>query len=146
MRRASSARMFAPLRLWVTCLLLASFYGAPASAISVNRLTYDAAEDQLILLIAYRGTNPDHKFSVEWTECKRLDDERSEILGLLVDNQPDDLARQEFTQVLKVDLTSFTCRPSKVTIRTSAGFFTSVDVPAAPKNKTAPVSDARNAP
>jgi hypothetical protein len=71
-----------------------------------------------------------------------------QILGLLVDNQPNDLARQEFTRPLRIDLRDFSCRPAKVTIRTSAGFFTSVDVPA-PKTKWSPPqpgSEPRNAP
>ena len=144
MRRATS--LVQHLRLWAACSLLALLYCTPASAITVTALTYDAAENQLVMTIAYRGTNPDHKFSVEWSECKPLDEARSQILGLLVDSQPNDLARQEFTRELKVDLTTFTCRPAQVTIRTSAGFFISVDVPAAPKQGTpnSPRTDARN--
>lgn len=129
-------------------LLLALFYVTPASAISVTNLVYDAKKDQLIMQIAYRGTNEDHRFSVQWTECRRLDDERSQILGNLIDSQANDRALEEFKQVFKVDLSAFSCRPAKVTIRTSVGMFTSVDVPAAPK-KSAPnssVTDARNAP
>ena len=71
-----------------------------------------------------------------------------QILGQLVDSQPNDLARQDFTKPLRIDLRDFNCRPAKVTIRTSAGFFTSVDVPAA-KTKGSlpqPSSEPRNAP
>ena len=148
MHRATSGRLLQHLRLWTACFVLALFYGSPASAITVNGLRYDAAKDQLVMTIAYRGTNPDHEFSVQWAECKRLDDERSEILGLLIDTQPKDLARQNFTKSFKVDLRDFTCRPARVTIRTSAGFFTSVDVPSPPENgrPTSPSAEARNAP
>jgi hypothetical protein len=146
MRRATSVRLLQLLRLWAASSLLALLYCAPASAITVSGLTYDAAKNRLVMTVAYRGTNPEHQFSVQWDECKRLDDDRSQILGLLIDSQPDDLARQEFTQQFTVDLSAFTCRPSKVTIRTSAGFFMSVDVPAAPKKGTpsSPRADARN--
>ncbi|HEY0939316.1 MAG TPA: hypothetical protein VGE08_04375 [Steroidobacter sp.] len=152
MRRATSGRLLQRSRtrvsLWVCCSLLALCYSTAASAISVTALRYDAAKDQLVMTIAYRGTNPDHKFSVQWDECKRLDDERSQILGLLLDSQPDDLARQNFTTSLKIDLRDFPCRPAKVTIRTSAGFFMSVDVPAPPGDGTpdSPSAEARNAP
>ncbi|HEY0683178.1 MAG TPA: hypothetical protein VGD45_12675 [Steroidobacter sp.] len=139
MRRATS------LRIWAACFLLGLLHSLPASAVTVTALAYDATEDQLVMTIAYRGTHENHDFTVQWTECKRLDDARSQILGLLVDSAPNDLARQNFTKQVKVDLTSFTCRPSKVTIRTSAGFFASVDVPPPPK-KQSPLSEARNAP
>lgn len=148
MHRAAWDRSLQHLRLWIACSLLALCYSAPASAVTVPHIAYDAAKDQLVMTIAYRGTNEAHRFSVQWTECKRLDDERSQILGVLVDSQADDLARQEFTQQLEVSLKDFACRPARVTIRTSIGFFTSVDVPARPKENTPipPESNARNAP
>jgi hypothetical protein len=148
MRRAASGRSLPALRLWSTVSLLALFYSGAASAVAIPHIVYDATEDQLVLTIAYRGTNQDHRFKVQWSECKRLDDARSQILGLLIDNQPDDLARQEFTHELKVSLKDFTCRPAKVTIRTSDRFFTSVDVPARPQRNNPLMRDAeaRNAP
>lgn len=140
MRRATLGRL-------VACIA-ALLYVAPAAAILVTALTYDPAKDQLVMTIAYRGTNPDHEFRVQWDKCARLDDERMQILGLLIDSQPNDLARQDFTKPMRINLRDFSCRPSKVTIRTSAGFFTSVDIPA-PKTKWSPPqpgSDPRNAP
>ena len=121
---------------------------APAWAISVTVLSYDASKDQLVMTIAYRGTNADHQFKVQWDACKKLDDERMQILGLLMDSQPDDLAHQEFTKPLRIDLRDFSCRPAKVTIRTSAGFFTSVDIPPAKTkgSSPAPPTEPRNAP
>jgi hypothetical protein len=123
-------------------------YAASAAAIAVLDLTYDAPKDQLVMTIAYRGTNPDHEFRVQWETCAKLDDERMQILGVLIDDQPNDHARQEFSKPLRIDMRNFSCRPAKVTIKTSAGFFTSVDVPA-PKTKWSPPqpgTDPRNAP
>jgi hypothetical protein len=140
MRRVTSGRL-------VTCIAALLCF-APAWAISVTVLTYDASKDQLVMTIAYRGTNADHQFNVQWDKCLRLDDERMQILGLLIDSQPDDHARQEFTKPLRIDLRDFSCRPSKVTIRTSAGFFTSVDIPPAKTKGSSPLpaSEPRNAP
>lgn len=148
MRQAPSGGLLHRLHLVVACALLALLHAAPASAITVDKLVYDQEKDQLVMNIVYRGTNPDHEFSVQWSECRRLDEERWQILGLLVDSQPDDLARQDFTRQLTIELKDFDCRPAKVTIRTSAGFFTSVDVPAPPENNApfSPGSEARNAP
>lgn len=147
MRRVTLGRLTQRLRIWAACLA-ALLYVAPAAAISVTALTYDASKDQLVMTIAYRGTNPDHQFRVQWDACKKLDDERMQILGLLVDDQPNDRAKQDFTKPLRINLRDFSCRPSKVTIRTSAGFFTSIDIPA-PKTKWSPPppgSEPRNAP
>ncbi|MDY6945931.1 MAG: hypothetical protein SXG53_09450 [Pseudomonadota bacterium] len=147
MRRATSARLFQRQRIWAVAALLVLFHCMPASAITVNRLVYDADQDKLVMVINYRGTNEDHEFSVQWNECTRLDDERSQILGLLIDSQADDHARQEFEQDFEIDMAGFGCRPAKVTIRTSAGFFMSVDVPP-PLRKNRPSAtnrEARNA-
>lgn len=139
MRRATLGRL-------VACIA-ALFVFAPAWAVTVTVLTYDASKDQLVMTIAYRGTNPDHNFTVQWDPCKRLNDERMQILGLLVDSQANDLARQEFTKQQRIDLRDFTCRPSKVTIKTSMGFFNSVDIPAAKTKGSSPLpqSEPRNA-
>jgi len=140
MRRVTLGRL-------VACIA-ALFYFATAGAVTVATLSYDAGKDQLVMTIAYRGTNPDHQFTVEWDQCKRLDDERMQILGLLVDSQPNDRALQEFTKPLRIDLRDFNCRPSKVTIRTSTGMFNSVDIPAAKTKGSTPLpsSEPRNAP
>lgn len=132
---------------FVACIA-AFLYLAPAVATTVTGLSYDAAKNQLVMTIAYRGTNPDHEFNVQWDACKKLDDERMQILGLLVDSQPNDRALQEFTKPLRIDLRNFTCRPSKVTIKTSAGFFASVDIPASKTKGSSPPpsSEPRNAP
>src|SRR5687768_9219889 len=108
MRRATLGRLVTSLRIWVACFA-ALLYVAPAAAVSVTALSYDAGKDQLVLTIAYRGTNPDHKFTVQWDACKKLSDERMQIFGLLVDSQPDDLARQDFTKPMHIDLRDFSC-------------------------------------
>lgn len=140
MRRVTLARL-------VACIA-ALLYFPIAGAVTVTVLTYDAAKDQLVMTVAYRGTNPDHTFTVQWDPCKKLNDERMQIFGLLVDSQPNDRALQEFTKSQRIDLRDFTCRPSKVTIKTSTGIFNSVDIPAAKTKGSSPLpsSEPRNAP
>lgn len=101
-----------------------------AGAANVVDLNYDAGRDQLVIQLVYRGTHPDHVFSIQWGECRHLDEQRSQILGLVVDSDPKDPAREEFSKRLEIGLAQFSCRPAKVTIRTDAGFLRSVDVPA----------------
>jgi len=147
MRRATPGRFLQLLRIWVACFA-ALLYVAPAAAVTVTAMAYDPVKDRLVLTIAYRGTNPDHKFEVQWQQCSRLDDRRMQILGLLVDNQPNDLARKEFSAPLHIDLQDFTCRPAKMTIRTSTGLFNSIDIPAQKTKGSSPQSESepRNAP
>ena len=149
MRRATLGRIVHSLPTYLVACLAAWLYAAPAAAIAVTAISYDPATDQLVMTIAYRGTNPDHEFTVQWDECRRLGTERMEILGLLIDSQPNDLARQEFTKPLRIDLKDFSCRPATVTIRTSAGFFASVNIPQSPRThgpSAPPGPEPRNAP
>ena len=114
----------------IACLL----YHAAAAAANFTSLTYDEKADKLIIAIAYRGTHENHAFSIQWGECRQLDDGRQETYGLLVDSDPMDLARQDFFKVLKIDMMSFPCRPARITLRTAEGFRRSIDLPA-PKEK-----------
>jgi hypothetical protein len=114
--------------LFLAAVLACSF---EAAAHNLTSLVYDEKTDTLVVEIAYRGTHENHAFSLQWGECRRLDDDRSQIDALLIDNDPMDPARQEFTQVLKVSMSGHPCRPSKLTIRTAAGFNRTVDVPKA---------------
>lgn len=123
---------------WRSSLLLAAAsaalaYSLEATAHNFTSLVYDEKTDTLVVAIAYRGTHEDHEFSIEWGECRRLDDDRSQIYGLLVDSDPWDHARQNFTKVLKINMRTHSCRPSKLTLRTAAGFNRTVNVPKAKK-------------
>lgn len=111
--------------LAMACLL----YHAPAPATNFGSVTYDEKLDKLIVEIAYRGTHANHAFSIEWGECRRLDDDRFQTYGLLVDSDPMDLAHQEFSKVLEIDMTSYPCRPATLTLRTATGFNRSIEIP-----------------
>lgn len=114
----------------IAAAMTALVYGAAAVAHNVTSVKYDEEADKLIVEIAYRGTHENHDLSVQWGECRQLDDERKQTYGLLVDNDPMDPARQDFTKTLELDMASFPCRPARVTIRTAAGFNQSIDIPA----------------
>jgi len=103
--------------------------GVTAKAANIVGLNYDAQSDSLVIQIVYRGTHPDHQFSIEWAQCRQFD-RGAQILGLLVDSDPKDPAREDFSKVLTISLAQQACRPAQVTIKTDAGFWRSVDVPA----------------
>ncbi|HET9867139.1 MAG TPA: hypothetical protein VFQ06_07605, partial [Nitrospira sp.] len=58
-----------------------------------------------------------------------------------MDSDPGDLAKQEFSKVLEINLTGHPCRPARFTLRTATGFNRSIDIPkskAKPQRRPAP--------
>jgi len=122
--------------VWMaTAALVALVYHTAASATNFTSVAYDEKADKLIINIAYRGTHENHNFRIQWDECRRLDDERFQIHGLLIDSDPMDLARQDFSKTLEIDLASHPCRPARLTVRTASGFNRSLDIPKPKKNR-----------
>ena len=120
-----------------------------AGATNILELKYDEKLDQLVLLIAFRGTHADHRFTLNWDECRDygFDDAEHQISATLTDSDPSDRADTEFKRTMKVPLASFECRPAKVTIRTTANFFRTVLVPERPariSTSPPPASDSES--
>ena len=126
-----------PGALATLAALVALAYHAPVGATNFTSVIFDEKEDKLVITIAYRGTHDSHQFSIAWGECRPLDDDRFQTYGLLVDSDPMDIARRNFSKVLEVDMTSYPCRPARLTLRTAAGFNRSLDIPK-PKPKPTP--------
>lgn len=104
---------------------------APASlADDFLRVSYDGATDELVVVIDYNGTNPDHQFVLNWGACQTKDDGENEIFGDLVDQQGSDAARQDFHKTLRFSAADLPCRPATVTLRTAPRFFATVSIPA----------------
>jgi hypothetical protein len=97
---------------------------------SFQSVTYDAAKDELVIVVRYRGTNPDHQFSLKWGDCVDHGDNRREIVAELLDQQFQDAARQNFRQTLHMSLAAMDCRPAAVTLRTAPRFYYTLTVPA----------------
>jgi len=92
---------------------------------------YDPARDQLVVTMVYRGTNPDHVFSLQWGQCnQRPGESRPEVSVEILDSQWQDVARQNFKKTTRFDLSDIPCRPAKVTIRSAPRFFYTVSIPA----------------
>lgn len=118
-----------PGTLITIAAVMAFAYHAPVAATNFTSVIYDEKADKLVVTIAYRGTHDNHQFSIAWGECRRLDDDRFQTYGLLVDSDPMDLARQNFTKVLEIDMASYPCRPARLTVRTATGFNRSLNIP-----------------
>lgn len=114
----------------VVCAVLAAFALKPAGADNFGGVHYDPNSDQLVVRMIYRGTNPDHTFSVRWGKCRPLGDQY-QIAGEVLDSQWDDRARRDYSKILRIPLKNFACRPARVTLRTAPGFNYTLEVPPA---------------
>ena len=100
-----------------------------AQADNFAEVHYSARTNQLIVTMAYRGTNPDHRFSLKWGQCQQLDGGR-EIAAEVLDSQSQDVEQQDFKKTTRFSLADLHCRPAKVTLRTAPRFFYTLEVPA----------------
>jgi hypothetical protein len=93
---------------------------------------YDANSDELIVTMLYSGTNPDHKFSLQWDRCIAHPDGTKDVTAQVVDSQERDGVSQEFKKTVHFGLKDLPCRPARVTLRASPGTYLALQVPAAP--------------
>jgi hypothetical protein len=114
----------------LACLLA---FASDAVADTFAKVYYDRATDQLVVTMHYRGTNPEHRFSLQWGGCKAGSDERgAEVAAVVLDSQAGDAARMPFDRTTRFDLTGMPCRPAKLTLRTAPRFVYAIQIPAAP--------------
>jgi hypothetical protein len=109
----------------------ATLGGAAARADSFQRVSYDPALDELVFVVRYRGTNPDHQFTLKWGPCQTRDDGSQTIAGDLLDRQSQDPARKDFKKTLHFSIAGLACRPSSATVRTAPRFLATIEIPAA---------------
>ena len=115
-------------------LALAMATTTVAMADTFGPVHYDARTNQILVIIHYRGTNPNHHFSIQWGRCRKLHGQlhgpapRAISLGIL-DEQGNDAAKKRYTRLLKVPLGGMSCRPATVTLWTSPNQYRSIAIP-----------------
>jgi hypothetical protein len=114
--------------------LAATLATAGVSALHADTFSsayYDSKTNELVVTMLYRGTNPDHQFSIQWGECQALggDDNHHQIAAEVLDAQWSDAAQQTFTKTVRFSLVSLTCRPATVTLRTAPHFEYTLQIP-----------------
>lgn len=102
---------------------------APAQSADISAAAYDRVRDELVVDIVYRGTNPDHGFTLQWGECSSGPPYEASVR--LIDTHGRDLAREEYRVRERFSLAGLQCRPATVTVRLGRGALASVRVPAA---------------
>ena len=129
-RRPLSLRLGGVMLAWV---LLAPFLATPSQALAQTILDayYSRTQDELVVEIAYQGTNPNHEFSIVWEGCQQAGEGRNVAVGRLIDNQGNDVAKTDYRVRRRFQLAGLTCRPAEVTIRLGPVSNRTVAVPAA---------------
>jgi hypothetical protein len=115
---------------WLLPAVAISFLTPTARADNFGKVYYDKKNNQLVVTMLYRGTNPNHKFSLKWGECQA--DQSGNLPGVTVevlDDQFDDEEQQDFTKTQRFSLAALTCRPASVTLRSAPRFFYTLTIP-----------------
>ena len=118
--------------LVILALTIATITAARAD--SFGPVYYNPRTNEILVIIYYRGTNPNHYFSIQWRRCRKLHGQlhgrapRAINLGIL-DDQGNDAARRPYTKLVKVPLTGVSCLPATVTLWTSPNQYQSIKIP-----------------
>jgi len=119
----------------IRCLCVAvtlSMLAAPSlHADTFSSAHYDPETNELVVTMIYRGTNPDHQFSLQWGDCQPLGDDGAthQIVAEVLDHQWNDDAQQTFTRTVRFSLAGLNCRPATVTLRTAPRFQYTLQIP-----------------
>jgi hypothetical protein len=131
----------------VSMFIVGALYSSVASGANFVEATYDESTDELVVKVAYRGTNPSHEFSLQWDQCQdAAADGTYQISARVIDSQWNDRARRDFEKVVRFPLNDLRCRPATVTLFTAPDFQISVTVPAlgdAMRRQRGPRTDAQ---
>ena len=109
----------------------AVLFSLGAHADNFGRVRYDAQTDQLVVSMIYRGSNPNHAFSLQWGKCQaRQSGDLPGVTLEVLDDQFDDPAQQDFKKTVRFSLAELPCpRPVKLTLRTAPRFFYTLTIP-----------------
>jgi hypothetical protein len=119
------------LLLWLILAANAAFFSQGAQADNFRSIRYDQRSDRLVVTMIYRGTNPNHRFSLRWGECQlRQSGDLPGVTAEVLDDQFDDQEQQDFLKTVRFDLKGMPCpRPVSVTLRTAPRFFYTLTIP-----------------
>src|SRR5215831_16723141 len=79
---------------------------AAVMAAAFGSVHYDPDSDQLIVTMIYDGTNPNHHFSIQWGQCRKLDQPgqpaHQAIDVSILDDQWNYAATKTYTETVKI--------------------------------------------
>ncbi|MGC1388818.1 MAG: hypothetical protein WA807_12470 [Steroidobacteraceae bacterium] len=101
-------------------------------ATTFGNVYYDPSADQLVVTMIYRGTNPNHTFSLKWGSCKTGPDGSAQIFANVIDSQWQDEAQTDYQTTTRFNLGKLKCRPVNVTLRSAPRFIYQLHIPVPP--------------
>lgn len=108
----------------------ASMFSGALQADNFAYVSYNEHDDELVVTMRYRGTNPNHAF-LEWGPCKdRPDGQARDIVAEVLDSQWQDAALKDFKVTKRFSLADLKCRPASLTLRTAPRFYYTLRIPA----------------
>jgi hypothetical protein len=116
---------------WLILAAAATLFSLTGRADNFARVRYDKRTDRLIVTMVYRGTNPNHNFSLKWGPCQA--NQAGDLPGAaaeVLDDQYGDAAEQDFTKTVRLSLAGMPCtRPASVTLRSAPRFLYTLTIP-----------------
>jgi len=127
---AAASRRLARSMFWLGAAVAASFPAQTVFADNFSKVVYDKEANQLVVTMRYRGTNPNHNFSLKWGECRsHRSDSLPEVTVEVLDDQFTDRAQQDFKKTVRFSLAELPCSPARVTLRTAPRFIYTLTIP-----------------
>jgi hypothetical protein len=113
-------------------LSAAALFALQVHADNFSKVYYDKKTNQLVVTMSYRGTNPDHDFTLKWGECELSPSgDLPGVTAEVLDDQWQDQAQQSYKKTTRFDLGEMPCnRPAVVTLRSAPRFFYSLTIAA----------------
>ena len=112
----------------ILVLMLAAI-AAPAHGADITGAAYERERDELVVDIVYRGTSPNHEFTLQWGACS--DGPPYRTSARLIDTQGRDVAHEEYRVRERFSLAGLQCRPAAVTLRLGRSALATVQIPSA---------------
>lgn len=112
-------------------LAAAAFFSLQGKADNFAQVRYERQSDRLVVTMVYRGTNPNHNFSLKWGPCQANQSGNPPgATAEVLDDQPGDGAEQDFARTVRFSLADMPCsRPASVTLRAAPHFFYTLTIP-----------------
>ena len=115
---------------FAVCAAMGSLLAQAAWSDNFSSVYYDSRADELVVTMRYRGTNPDHAFSLKWGACAAgVHGKLQEVSVDVLDDQWQDRAEHDFKKTVRFGLAGLPCRPATVTLHTAPRYFYSLIIP-----------------
>jgi hypothetical protein len=116
--------------VWPVLIAAAAFCARPAQADTFGNVYYDQKTNELVVTMAYRGSNPGHKFSLKWGKCQTDESNMPSVTAEVLDDQWKDAEREAYETTTRFSLSRLPCtRPVSVTLRTAPRFYYTLTIP-----------------